>query len=65
MRLTILLVSLLSGFLLTACGDKSSDNQAESSAHLLDSQMKAMDKAKQVEGEINTAVQRRDKEMNH
>ncbi len=64
MRLRLLLISIFSLFLLTACGDSGSDNKVNANSHLLDSQMKAMDKARQVEGDINAAMQRRDKEMN-
>jgi len=64
MRLTLLLISIFSLFLLTACGDSGSDNKVNANSHLLDSQMKAMDKARQVEGDINSAMQQRDKEMN-
>jgi len=64
MRLTLLLVSLFSLFLLTACDDGRGE-KVKASSQLLDSQMKAMDKARQVEGDINAALKKRDNEMNH
>ncbi len=64
MRLTLLLVSIFSLFLLSSCGDNGSGNKVNSDNGILDNQIKAMDKARKVEGDINSAFKNRDSEMN-
>lgn len=64
MRLTLLLISIFSLSILSACGESDGDKKVNSNSSILDSQMKAMEKARQVEGDINAAVKQRDKEIN-
>jgi len=64
MRIKTLFIGLVSLFLLSSCGDSGSNNKVNDNSHILDSQMKAMEKARQVEGDINAAMKRRDREMN-
>jgi len=61
MRFNVLIIGLFSLFLLSACGENNSDSKVK----VLDSQLKAMEKARSLEADINAAVKRRDKEMDN
>lgn len=59
MRFNLLIIGLFSLFLVSACGDKNSEGKVK----ILDSQLKAMDKARSLEADINAAAKKRSKEI--
>ncbi len=64
MRIMMVVTGLFLALFLSSCGDSGSSNKVNDNSHILDSQMKAIEKARQVEGDINAAMKRRDREMN-
>ena len=65
MRLITVMLGLSAALLLAACSDDNSADKVGADSHLLDGQVKAMEKARQVEGDIDAAMKKRDADMNH